>query len=219
MKQTKYITVDGSDGAGKTTLVENLLKHFKDLGLSVLFTKEFGSSHDEFCEKLRNFALSDKFNVDEKAGQILFASMVRQHQERVIKPNHGKYDIILSDRGPYSNYAYGPENTGDEEFINTLFNLAYKDAIKPDLSIFIQIDPELALKRRKQRQAESFENNGVDRIELKNNDFQRAVIKRFIQLSQKNSDLKIITNDETVSQIDILNISLDLLRKHHIIVE
>lgn len=214
-KQTFYLCIEGTDGSGKTTLVKHLLKYFKQHNLSVLLTKEFGSTHDRFCKKARKLALSSTSNLDDKAGQVIWGSIISQHQEKVIKPNLGKYDIILSDRGPYSNYCYGPEHSerkGFKQFIKSFFDLIYSDAHKPNISIFMNIPIELATKRRLAREPEKFGKTGVDRVEAKGEAFQEKVKANFVKMSKSKKDLKVLYLDESMTQEKVLEEAVKILR-------
>jgi dTMP kinase len=160
-KKTIYITIDGGDGAGKSTFIKNLNILFTSLNKKVFFTKEFGSSHDQFCEMARGLALSSSYNVDELAGQIAFAAIARQHQQKVVKPTllSNEYDFIVSDRGVDSNYAYGPEHVKEQgikdKVISELFKIAYIDAPSPDITFYLDVDTEITKKRRDGRSPET----------------------------------------------------------------
>lgn len=210
--KTKYISIEGGDGSGKTTLVKNLHNHFLSLKTKILLTKEFGSPHDKFCQELRSIALSDQYSVDEKAGQILFGAIIKQHQEKVIKPAFGNYEVILSDRGPYSNYTYGPVHKIEDAFINELFDLVYKDAKWPDISIFLNLPTEVATKRRLARSPEAFQNGGVDRVEAKGSVFQEGVRDNFLKIAKKDDRLVILTLTEDMTPEDVLKETLSLIK-------
>jgi dTMP kinase len=186
----KYLSAEGTDGSGKTTLVKNLLEYFEKEKLKVLHTKEFGSDHNNLCKDLRGLAISSAYDTDELAGQIIFAAIVRQHQERVIKPAlaEDRYDLILSDRGPDSNFAYGPTHGVNNSLITKLFKVAYNEAILPDLTIFLDVHPDITAKRRSTRTAEIFQNSGTDRVEKKGSKFQAKVRKQFLKLAEKNPE-------------------------------
>lgn len=214
MKPTFYLTIEGTDGSGKTTLVKSLLKYFESKGLSVLLTKEFGSPHDKFCEASRKLALSSEFNLEEVAGQLAWLPIIRQHHERVIKPNIGHYDIILSDRGKYSNYCYGPEhqkNESDRQMILSMFDILYNDCYPADINIFLDIPLDVATKRRIAREPEKFANSAVDRVEAKGQAFQEKVKKNFIEMSQKNTDLVTISITESMTPEDVLNEAISII--------
>ena len=212
--KTKYISIEGGDGSGKTTLVKNLHNYFLSNKTNILLTKEFGSPLDQFCKELREFALSNRFDVDEKAGQLLFGSIIKQHQEKVIKPAMGNYDIILSDRGPYSNYTYGPVHQIDPKFIKSLFDLVYEDAHWPDVSIFLNLPAEIAAARRMKRSPELFQGGGVDRVEAKGLEFQKEVSKNFLNIAKTDKRLLILNATAEMTPEDILQAALDLINQN-----
>lgn len=214
MKPTFYLTIEGTDGSGKTTLVQGLLNYFESKGLSVLLTKEFGSTHDKFCSEARKLALSSDFKLEEVAGQLVWLPIIRQHHEKVIKPSLGKYDIILSDRGKYSNYCYGPEhqkNEADKQMILSMFDLLYADCYPADINIFLDIPLDVATKRRLARTPESFANNAVDRVEAKGQEFQEKVKQNFIKMSQTKTDLTSIRIKEDMTPEDVLNEAINII--------
>lgn len=194
-KKTGYLTIEGTDGSGKTTLVKGLLSHLTEkLKKKVLLTKEFGSEHDKACSELRKVALNSKYNIDDVAGQIIFAAIVRQHQVNVIKPalEQKAYDLILSDRGIDSNFAYGPAHGLTNKEIATIFKPAYQGAVLPDLTIYLDIDPLLAAYRRTKRTAEQFSDGGIDRVEQKGLKLQEKVRRNFLKIADDNPDRVVV---------------------------
>lgn len=216
MSKTKYITLEGGDGAGKTTLFNNLANFLKSKNKKVLLTKEFGSELDKACEKLREIALNSKYDIDEIAGQIIFAAIVKQHQEKVVKPamNNKDVDIILSDRGIDSNFAYGPAHGISPKLIEQIFKPAYKDSVLPDLTIYLNIDPTLSSYRRTKREAEKFLDDGVDRVEQKGQGLQQKVRNNFLKIADKNPDrLVVIEVTAEKTPEDILNEVVKVLKQ------
>ena len=214
MKPTFYLTIEGTDGSGKTTLVQGLLKYFESKGLSVLLTKEFGSPHDKFCEQARKLALSSEFKLEEVAGQLAWLPIIRQHHEKVIKPSLGKVDIILSDRGKYSNYCYGPEHQkseADKNLIKSMFDLLYADCYPADINLFLDLPLDLATKRRLARTAEVFVNDSVDRVEAKGQYFQEKVKLNFLKMSQSNTDLISININENMTPEEVLKEAITII--------
>jgi dTMP kinase len=218
LKNIIYISLEGCDGAGKTTLEKLLYDYFLKKGLKVLRTKEFGSPLSEFCVKMREAALSDHYKTDELAGQIAFAAIARQHQESVIKPNlkNPEVDIILSDRGIDSNYAYGPVHLNNQKTINELFQIAYKDAKLPDITIFLNVPPELTKKRRDLRSKEVFNNGGTDRVEKKGQEFQELVRQNFLKRAKKDKKrIKVINITENMRPEMVLDEVVQVISNHY----
>jgi dTMP kinase len=211
MKKALYITIEGGDGSGKSTLVKDLhqylLKNYK-----VLLTAEFGGEHDKLCNDLRDITLSSKKGIDETAGQIVFGAICKQHQEKVIKPNLNKFEIILSDRGPHSNYAYGIAHDLSPKFINGFFDLVYMDAAKPDITIFLNTPVEIAFERSRKRAPEKFKDGGTDRVEDKGLAFQKKVNENFLNLARKDKKIKVISVEANMTPADILTKTLKVLK-------
>ncbi len=204
---TKYVTIEGTDGAGKTTLFEGLLKYLTlNNRLSVLDTKEFGSRHDQACVNLRNIILNSEMKMTSLAMQLGFASIVAQHQEQVIGPARasGKYDYILSDRGIDSNYAYAEGHGLDPQDIQSIFNTVYRLFNAPEITIFLNIHPDLAFKRIKSRGGETFEGGGVDAVEAKGLELQHIARGKYLQRSYETDRIKVIDVTPEKTPDDIL---------------
>lgn len=218
--KTKYISIEGGDGSGKTTLVQNLIKYLENQKIKFLLTKEFGSDLDPACSELRKIALNSTFQLDDLAAQLVFAAIVRQHQSKVIIPaiEQKKYDIILSDRGIDSNFAYGPAHGINKKSIETIFKIAYDKAVLPDITIYLDVDPLLAAYRRTKRVSEKFSNNGVDRVEQKGISLQKEVRKNFLNLAKKNEKrIFVVEVTESKKPEDILNEVCKILNKNNVI--
>lgn len=206
-KKTTYMSIEGGDGSGKTTLVKNLHAYLLKIKKSVLLTKEFGSELDKACSELRKIALNSNYGIDDLAGQIIFAAIVRQHQVKVIKPalEENSHNVILSDRGIDSNFAYGPAHGLSNKTIETIFKPAYQDASLPHITFYLDIDPLLAAYRRTQREAEKFDSQGgVDRVEKKGLKLQQQVRKNFLSLAKKNPERIVvieITGEKTPEMV------------------
>ena len=220
-RRVKYISVEGSDGVGKTTFIRNLKRFLKSKGLNVLVTKEFGSLEDRFCRKLRGIALSSTYDPDELAGQFLFGAIARQHQVKVIRKElkAKNYDFIISDRGLDSNFVYGPVHSPqNKDRLNQYFNLVYSDAILPDLTLLLDGSRSFIQKRLGARAKESFDKDGVDRVELKGEKFQRKVRKNFLDRARKYSKrIKIINITPETSVKSVLKQGLDILKEYKLI--
>ena len=87
MTKATYLAIEGIDGSGKTEQLSLLVEHLRDKGYKVLVTREIGSESDKACQVIRQVYLDSTYNIDEIAGQLLFAANASQHCERVIKPN------------------------------------------------------------------------------------------------------------------------------------
>lgn len=214
-KKTLYITIEGGDGSGKTTLVDKLHKYLQEKH-KVLLTKEFGTPHDQLSVELRNLALSDAYSTDDVAAQLIFAAMIRQHQQKVVKPTieSESADFILSDRGIDSNYAFAPAQGLSESMVKKIFSVAYDGAYAPDLTIYLDISPELSMKRILSRPAESLSKGGLDRVEKKGLAVQQLARQNFHKLRKKNPErIYVIEVTEEKTPDDIFQEALEILSK------
>lgn len=221
-KKTRYITIEGCDGAGKTSLIEGLLSYCKKNKVKHLLTKEFGSPHNPLLVEMRKIALSDEYNLDELSGQILFGFIAREHRVKVIIPHkrEGKLDLIIGDRGPDSNFSYGPVHGIKQTLINKLFDVVYSSQASegdPDLTIYLDVDPELARKRINARDQENFKNDAVDRVEKKGVEFQKKVRKNFLKKAKKHPKRMKVVSVENKNKEEVLAEVVKILKKEKVL--
>ncbi len=159
-----FIVVEGLEGAGKTTAIQTIKSHLTGFIPHVLVTREPGGT--KLGETLRNLMIkvsSDEPIVPTCELLLMYAARV-QLVEQVIQPTLSAGDWVISDRFELSSYAYQGGGRGiDERVIAQLSQVCLKD-FKPDLTIFLDIEPEEGLKRVKQRGV-------LDKIEQESEDF------------------------------------------------
>lgn len=147
-----FITFEGGEGAGKSTQITRLAEVLKARGHDVFVTREPGGSPG--AEAVRHVLLSgaaEKLGPEMEA--ILFASARNDHVEQVIRPAVDSGKIVLCDRFMDSSRVYQGVTGGlDPEFMRQLEEVAI-DGMVPDLTIILDIDPELGLERAAKRRA------------------------------------------------------------------
>jgi len=193
-KKGFFITFEGIDGSGKSTQIRKLAKFLEDNGFDIIITREPGGSVGG--EEIRNLLLQgevDRWSAETEI--LLFTAARRDHLERIILPALQDGKIVICDRFTDSTRMYqgmrGPKlrNLVDnltEEVINC----------EPDLTIIIDIDPEISLKRAKSRETaeERFEDFGVD--------LQKKMRKGFIDLSKEfNFRIKVVNGQQSVDDL------------------
>jgi len=193
-KKGFFITFEGIDGSGKSTQIQKLAKFLEDDGFDIIITREPGGSVGG--EEIRNLLLQGK--VDRWSAEteiLLFIAARRDHLERIILPALQDGKIVICDRFTDSTRMYqgmrGPKlrdlvDNLTEEVINC----------DPDLTIIIDIDPEISLRRAKSREIaeERFEDFGVD--------LQKKMRKGFIDLSKEfNSRIKLVNGQQSVDDL------------------
>jgi dTMP kinase len=158
----KFITIEGIDGCGKSTLAENLTGALILVSAPVILTKEPGGS--ELGKSLRKILQEQQYPVCEKAEYLMFAADRAQHYKHLIQPALASGKIVISDRWCDSSVAYQGYGRGlDVEMIKTVNSWATQN-LKPDLIFYIQIDAQTAFDRIKKRNLEltAFEKEKIE---------------------------------------------------------
>ncbi len=194
-----FISFEGGERAGKTTLISNLEKVLKENSYSVLVTREPGGS--PLGEKIRSLLLENKDPISKRAEFALFLASRAEHVEEVLLPAKKK-KIILCDRFSDSSIAYqgGARGLGMEEVEK--INAFFTEGLTPDLTFYLDIDPEKAFSRR------SFEK---DRIEEEKASFHKEVRKSFLALAKKYPE-RICLLDATLNQEAVFKKAWELLK-------
>jgi dTMP kinase len=163
-----FITFEGNEGSGKTTVIQAIKDMLVDLGYQVTLTREPGGS--KIAEQIRNIIL-DKNNIEmnAKTEALLLAAARKQHLVEVVIPALNNNHIVLCDRYVDSSLAYQghARGIGIEEVYQ--MNLFATDHLLPQLTIYIDISPEIGLKRI------SNNNRSVNRLDLEVLSFHQKV--------------------------------------------
>ncbi|MDD5021237.1 MAG: dTMP kinase [Endomicrobiaceae bacterium] len=194
-----FITIEGCEGCGKSTQSKLLKKYLKNKGFKVILTREPGGS--TVAEQVRNILLNPKLKIAPLCELMLYESARVQHIEDIVKPNLAGGFIVICDRFTDSTIAYqGYGRKIDIKTIEKLNDIATL-GIKPDLTIYLDIDPKIGITRAK---AKKCFNNG-DRIEREKIKFHNDVRKGFLALSKKYPKrIKKIEIKETIEDTQIL---------------
>lgn len=188
-----FITVEGIDGSGKSSIVHFLAEELAKHDFSVIKTKEPGAT--SLGSILRTIIISPSNDVlADKAEFLLFAADRAQHVHSVIVPALSQGSIIISDRGAYSSLAYQGYGKGLNTDIISTINSWIMGDIHPDLVIYLKIDYKTAMKRVASRgeAITSFENKGEA--------YFQKVIKGFdeiVNLRLQESPLSVLRIDAT----------------------
>jgi dTMP kinase len=159
-----FITFEGGEGAGKSTQILRLADALKVLGKTVVVTREPGGSVG--AEAVRHVILSgaaEQFGTDAEA--MLFAAARNDHVEQIIRPAVLAGNIVLCDRFMDSTRVYQGMSGGlNATFVANLERIAI-NGMTPDLTIILDIDPKVGLKRaaiRRAGPADRFEKETVE---------------------------------------------------------
>ena len=161
MKKNLFITLEGIEGAGKSTVIYFIENFITSSGYDVVKTREPGGT--AIGEQIREILLNknnDKLTDDTEL-LLIFAARA-QHLSEIILPNLTSNKIVLCDRFIDASYAYQGAGRGIEQSkINLLENWVMPD-IKPDLTFLLDLDPKIAFERTNKRSdAARFESEDI----------------------------------------------------------
>ena len=186
-----FITLEGSEGAGKSTLINLLKKYFSDKKIDFLFTREPGGTKEG--QAIRNILLDKKIELDPYSESFLILADRNEHIDKVIKPALKRNQNILSDRYIDSTFAYQGAGRGIDqkelEYLMRLLNFP-----KPDLTIYLDLPIEEGLNRVKKRgKSDRFEKEDLIFFERIRNfylDLVKKILKDFFLLTHQNQLMK-----------------------------
>lgn len=174
-----FITVEGGDGAGKSTQVKLLAEHLKANGSAVTVTREPGGVGN--AEKIREFLLGhDGDDWQAWTEAFLIAAARREHIAQLIRPRLLEKGIVLCDRFSDSTLAYQGYGRGLPMYDLSLLIEMAEQGVTPDLTIVLDIDPAIAMARIAARgtKTSSFEGAGAD--------FQARIRQAYLDFSKEN---------------------------------
>ena len=175
MPKGLFISFEGGEGAGKTTLIDSLYEKLKALNYQIVKTFEPGGT--EVGDKVRDVLLFSE-DVSPFCELGLFLASRAEHVTKVIKPAIDQCKIVLCDRFSDSTIAYqGIARELGKKKIEDLCQI-FSNSLNPDITFYLDIDPIVGLQRQ-----EALEK---DRIESEKLDFHKIVRKAFLQLADEN---------------------------------
>ena len=173
MNSGKFITVEGGEGVGKTTnmaFVEGLLS---DHGIDFISTREPGGT--PLAEKIRDLLLGlDTETLDSTAELLLVFAARAQHLNRLIRPALDSGRWVICDRFTDATYAYQGGGRGIDKKLIAELELAVQKELQPDLTLLLDIEPELGMQRARCRAA-------LDRFELEELPFFHRVRASYLE--------------------------------------
>ncbi len=154
-----FITFEGIDGAGKSTHLDVLARALQAQQASFICTREPGGT--PLAEELRKLVLKEPMNALTEA--LLMFGARADHVEHVIKPALARGQTVLCDRFTDASFAYQGHGHGLDMQVLTQLETWVQGSLQPDLTLWFDIEPELAAQRRAAaRAADRFEQQDLD---------------------------------------------------------
>ena len=176
-KRGIFICVEGLDGCGKTTQTKLLVRRLRKKGYDVTYTAE--PSRGEIGSFIKKYCLHGLERVSSVVEALLFAADRFVHVEKEVIPALDEGKLVVSDRYVYSSLAYQGAAGLDLKWIEEI----NEHAMRPDLAIFIDVEPEIVIQRLKP-------NKSV----MENLETQRKVREVYMKFAEKGELVKINGN-------------------------
>lgn len=189
-----FIALEGPDGSGKSTIMEEIIDYFNNKNIDFLASREPGGT--EIGEKIRHIIL-DKENhkMVAETEALLYAASRGQHVQEKILPALESGKLVLSERFILSSLAYQGVGRGlGVEEVRMINDFAIK-GLRPDLTLFFHVDPVLTLERKANTDEK-------DRLEGEGSFFHKRVYKGYMDLLNTYSkQVEIIDASKSIKEV------------------
>ena len=190
----KFITFEGCDGCGKSTQLKMMSEYLTKENIAHIFTREPGGG--KISESIREILLSGKNSeMTNECEALLYAAARVQHLNDRVEPALAKGELVICDRYVDSSLAYQACARGlGVDFISKINAFALENYL-PDVTVFIDLSPEDAFKRKKGADAD-------DRLEQAGMEFHKRVYAGYKKLAEENPDRFVcIDGNQTPTEI------------------
>lgn len=209
MKRNLFITFEGPEGAGKTTVIQIIAERLKQANIEVLSTREPGGI--EIAEKIRAVILNPEHTaMDERTEALLYAAARSQHYFEKVRPALDAGKLVICDRFIDSSLAYQGYARGigvEEVLAINEFAIGKK---LPDVTILFDLAPEVGLAR-----IQAHGNREVNRLDVESLAFHKKVREGYLLLVKRYPErIKVVNADQNLEQVieDVWSILSDVIQ-------
>lgn len=168
-----FISIEGGEGSGKTTAINTIAEYFTKKGMNVCVSREPGGI--KISEEIRNIILDvSNTSMTKETETLLYAAARTQHLSEKIIPALNNGDVVILDRYIDSSFVYQGLSRGVGIKNVEMANYFALDWM-PDLTIFLDVKPEIGLKRIASR-------GKLDRLDLESLDFHNKVYEGYLKV-------------------------------------
>ncbi|MBD8842174.1 MULTISPECIES: dTMP kinase [unclassified Paenibacillus] len=193
----KFITLEGGEGSGKTTMIGRIGSYFEERGIPYVVTREPGGI--EIAEKIRSIILDPLHTaMDARTEALLYAAARSQHLAEKVEPALRAGKAVICDRFVDSSLVYQGYARGlGIENVWAINRFAIGD-LMPDVTLYLDIEPEVGLAR-----IDAHDGREVNRLDLENLEFHRKVREGYFLLKEQFPErFRVI--DASMKQEDVL---------------
>lgn len=194
-----FISLEGIEGAGKTTLIQKIIVHFQSMGKDVLLTREPGGS--DLGKKLRSIILNAEEKICPPAELFLFLADRAEHVQTCIKPALEQGKIVLCDRFTDSTVAYQGYGRGMDIAQLKMLNSLATQGLTPDLTIVLDLAPEMGLARANARNKEQNLTVKEGRFEAEALEFHQKIRAGFLAMSREEERFFVVNAEQSAEQV------------------
>lgn len=209
MRNGLFITFEGNDGSGKTTISKLAYEKLKEAGYPVIYTREPGGI--DIAEQIRHVILDPKNTaMDPRCEALLYAASRRQHLIEKVLPALAENKIVLCDRFVDSSLVYQgiARGIGFDE-VYQINEFAIEGHI-PNATIFLSVNLETGLSRVSNR-------GNLDRLDNESNEFHKKVAEGYEIVKEKFKDrMHVIDANKDIDTVltDTVNALLEIIEPH-----
>ena len=187
----RFITFEGGEGCGKSTQIQCLKEALEKAGVAVVLTREPGGTW--LSEEIRHLIKDQETDAPcDRSELLLFLAARAQLVKNVIRPALAEGKWVISDRFSDSTLAYQGYGRGLPLDDLRRMNGFACEGLKPDLTLFLEVTPETAQARMREREAMT--NTTADRLERAGEEFHARLRGGFAELARAEPD-RIVTID------------------------
>jgi len=203
----KFLTFEGGEGSGKSTHIDRLIGRLRSKGYSTLTTREPGGT--EIGEQIRHILQYSKHaaGMTPEAELLLFCASRAQIVREVIQPGLDRGQMVISDRFFDSTTVYQGVGRGLDPDILNMLNRFVISTCMPDLTILIDIEPQIGLERARGREL-------FDRMESLSLDFHERVRRGYLDLAKREPNrIKVVdgNREPEIVHDEIWNLVINVL--------
>ena len=210
MSRGLFITFEGNDGSGKTTISELVFKQLTQKGFSCILTREPGGI--DIAEQIRHIILDPANSaMDARTEALLYAASRRQHLVERVIPALDEGKIVICDRFIDSSLAY--QGMGRQIGMEEIFqmNQFATEGLMPDATIFLEVSEAVSRQRLAHR-------GSLDRMDQESEAFHQRVRRGYALVRQRYSErMRVIDADQELEQVlqAAMRAVMEIVDEHH----
>ena len=210
MSRGLFITFEGNDGSGKTTISELVFKQLTQKGFSCILTRERGGI--DIAEQIRHIILDPANSaMDARTEALLYAASRRQHLVERVIPALDEGKIVICDRFIDSSLAY--QGMGRQIGMEEIFqmNQFATEGLMPDATIFLEVSEAVSRQRLAQR-------GSLDRMDQESEAFHQRVRRGYALVRQRYPErMRVIDADQELEQVlqAAMRAVMEIVDEHH----